>query len=232
MAHDVDRLVYDPIQQQSHHRHPRIQISRSTRRHPGWLKFIVNCGDFFGKIFRTATVTKGDFTDLQYLLEALNPERNSDEYVLEDVLATKSAFSRQRSTGLDLDLVDGLVPRPVLGACRPPSSDVVDEDGVVGDDNDVVDDDVMDDDDGDGDDAAMVIDSDTHLPNEAMVIFPYTIWYVDLTVLQSKERLRVPRLMLFRNEWATMIDIFNKSKNGMDGSALFSGQPGIGEHHY
>jgi hypothetical protein len=124
----------------------------------------------------------------------------------------------------------------------------VDEDGVVGDDNDVVDDndddgvdnddDVMDDDgdgdvvDGDDDDAAMVIDSDTHLPNEATAISPYTIRYVDLTVLQSKEKLRVPRLMLFRNEWGTMIDIFNKRKKGTDGSALFSGQPGIGEHHY
>ncbi|KAM6499266.1 hypothetical protein JOM56_004774 [Amanita muscaria] len=196
--------------------------------------------DLFGEIFRTATVTKGDFTELQDLLKALNPGRNADEYVPKDVLATKSAFLRERSTGLDLDLVDGLVPRPVLGACQPSSSDVVDEDGVMGDDNDVVDDDddddddddVMDDDDDDvvdGDDAAMVIDSDTQLPNEATAIFPYTIRYVDLTVLQSKEKLHVPRLMLFRNEWGTMIDIFNKRKKGMDGSALFSGQPGIGK---
>ena len=177
-------------------------------------------------------MTKEDFNELQALLEALNPERNSDEYVSEDVLATKSAFLRERSTGLDLDIVDGLVPRPVLGPCQPPSSDVVDEDGVVGDDDDVVDnDDVMDDDkDGDDDDAAIAIDSDTHLPNEATAIFPYTIRYVDLTVLQSKV-LRVPRLMLFRNEWGTMIDIFNKREKGIHGSALFSGQPGIGEHH-
>ena len=202
--------------------------------------------DLFGKIFRTATLTKDDFTELQCLLEALNPGRNSNKYVAEDVLATKSAFLGKRSTGLDLDPVDGLVPRPVLGACLPPSSDVVDEDGVVDDDDDVDGGDVDDDDDVDGgddddddddddvnnDDAAMVIDSDTHLPNEATAIFPYTIRYVDLTVLQSKEKLRMPRLMLFRNEWGTMIDIFNKRKKGMDGSALVSGQPGIGEHHY
>ena len=130
-------------------------------------------------------MTKGDFTELQDLLEALNPERNSDEYVSKDVLATKSAFLRERSTGLDLDPVDGLVPRPVLGACQPPSSDVIDEDGDVAD-------------------AAMVIDSDTHLPNEATAIFPYTIRYVDLTVLQWKGWLRVPRLMLFRNEWTSL----------------------------
>jgi hypothetical protein len=103
----------------------------------------------------------------------------------------------------------------------------VDEDGVMDDDNDVVDDDVMDD-----DDAAMVIDSDTHLPNGATAIFPYTIRYVDLTVLQTKEKLRMPRLVLFRNEWGTMIDIFNKREKGVNGSAIFSGQPGIGEHHY
>ena len=197
--------------------------------------------ELFGDIFRTATLTKGDFTDLQRLLEALNPERNSDEYVAKDVLTTKSAFLRQRSAGLDLDLVGGLVPRPVLGPCQPPSSDVVDEDGVTNDENDVVDDDdddAVDNDDNvmddvvDDDDAAMVIDRDTHLPNEAKAIFPYTIRYVDLTGLQSKEELRVPRLMLFRNEWGTMIDIFNKRKKGRGGSALFSGQPGIGEHHY
>jgi hypothetical protein len=157
--------------------------------------------------------------------------------VAEDVLAAKSAFLRKRSTGLNLDPVDGLVPRPVLGACQPPSSNVVDEDGVVGNNNDIVDDDDDDDmdDEDNGDvvnDTAMVIDPDTHLPNEATAIFPCSIRYVDLTVLQSKEKLRVPRLMLFRNEWGTMIDIFNKRKKGTDGSALFSGQPGIGEHHY
>ena len=101
------------------------------------------------------------------------------------------------------------------------------------DDNDNDDNDNDDNDnDDDNDDAAMDVDSDTHLPNEAAAIFPYTIRYVDLTVLQSKEKLRVPRLMLFRNEWGIMIDIFNKRKKGTGGSALFSGQPGIGEHHF
>ena len=189
---------------------------------PPWLVEIHNelwgKRDLFGKIFRTATLTKSDFTELQCLLDALNPKRNSDQYEAEDVLATKSAFLRERSTGLDLDLGNGLVPRPVLDSPRPPSSDIV-----------------LDDD--DDDDAAMMIDSDhcsgdTYIPNEVMAIFPYTIQYVDLTVLQSKKELRVPRLMLFRNEWGTMIDIFNKRKKGIRGSALFSGQPGIGEHHY
>ena len=38
--------------------------------------------------------------------------------------------------------------------------------------------------------------------------------------------------MLFRDQWGNMIDIFNKRKKGMHGSAIFSGQPGIGEHRY
>jgi hypothetical protein len=34
--------------------------------------------DFFGKIFRTATLTKDHFIELQCLLEARNPERISE----------------------------------------------------------------------------------------------------------------------------------------------------------
>lgn len=164
-------------------------------------------------------MTKDDFTKLQSLLDALNPERNADEYVSKDVLATKAAFLRERSSDVDPDLVDGLVPRPVLVACQPPTSDVVDQDGALGDH------DIMDD---DNDDSAMFID-DAHLPNEATAIFPYTFQYVDLTVLRCKQNLRVPRLMLFRSEWGTMIDIFNKGEKGICGSAIFSGQPGIGK---
>jgi hypothetical protein len=45
--------------------------------------------DLLGKIFCTATMTKDDFTKLQGLLEKLNPDCNSVEYVSEDVLDTK-----------------------------------------------------------------------------------------------------------------------------------------------
>ena len=90
----------------------------------------------------------------------------------------------------------------------------MDEDGVVDNEDDVMDDD---------DDAA--IDSDSYLPNEATAIFPYSIRYVDLTVLKSKTTgLRVPQLMLFRNEWGSIIDIFNKRERGMRGSAVFTGR--------
>ena len=172
----------------------------------------------FGKIFRTVTLTKDHFCELQSLLDIENPGRTSDFYVAEDVLAKKSEFLHKNSDSLETDFGNGLAPRLVFDASRPPSSVNVDDDVA-----DVADD-------------AMDIDPDhgyadfhmNHLSNEATAIFPYTIRYVDLTVLKLQNDLRVPLLMLFRNEWGSMIDIFNESQ----GSAVFTGQPGIGEHHY
>ena len=191
---------------------------------PSWLAAIHSKlwgkDESFGDIFRTATLTKDDFNELQALLDEQNPQRISDSYVAEDVLATKSAFLRVKSTPLSTDFGNGLAPRLVFDA----SSDAVANDDALAD-------------------GAMDTDPDrcssdhvdphmAHLANEAKAIFPYTIRYVDLTVLKLKEDLRVPQLILFRNEWGTMIDIFNKSKKGRRGSAVFTGQPGIGEHHY
>ena len=136
--------------------------------------------NLLGKIFRAATVTKDDYAQLQSLLDAQHPERKSDDYVLQDVLATKAGFLQDKKTDLDIKVVeDGLVPRPVL-ACQPPSPDVMNEDGVVGDDG-VVDDD---DDDAVGNDDVVMGDVDVvmddnaameniHLPTEATAVFPY-----------------------------------------------------------
>ncbi|EDR08850.1 uncharacterized protein LACBIDRAFT_326431 [Laccaria bicolor S238N-H82] len=149
------------------------------------------------------------FAKLQSLLDAQHPEHNFDDYVSSDVLATKAAFLRDQKAELETKVVDdGLVLQLEL-SCQPPSADVVVEDRIVGD-GDVVDDDV----------------DNTH---EAMAIFPYTFQYMDLTDLQLKEVLCVPKLMLFRNDYVTMIDIFNKREKGTKGSAVFSGQPGIGK---
>ena len=176
--------------------------------------------DLFGKIFRTATLTKDDFTELQVLLDKQNPERISDSYKAKNVLATKSTFLRTRSTALNRGFGDGLAPRLVFDA----SSDAVANDDAVADDAmDTYPDHCSSD---------HVDPHMAHLSNEAKAIFPYTIRYVDLTVLKLKGDLRVPQLMLFRNEWGTMIDIFNKSEKGRRGSAVFTGQPGIGEHYY
>ena len=132
--------------------------------------------DLFGEIFRTATLTKDHFIELQCLLDAQNPKRISDSYVAKNVLATDTDPDHCSSDHVDPHMA--------------------------------------------------------HLANEAKAIFPYTIRYVDLTVLKLKADLRVPQLILFRNEGGTMIDIFNKSEKGIEGSTIFTGQPGIGEHHY
>ncbi|KAM6495094.1 hypothetical protein JOM56_009717 [Amanita muscaria] len=171
----------------------------------------------FGDIFRTATLTKDDFNELQALLDEQNPERISDTYVAGNVLATKSAFLRVKSTPLSTDFGSGLAPRLVFDA----SSDAVANDDAIADD-------AMDTD-PDHCSSDLVDPHMAHLSNEAKAIFPYTIRYVDLTVLKLKEDLRVPQLILFRNEWGTMIDIFNKSEPGRRGSAVFTGQPGIGK---
>jgi len=205
----------------------------SLKSPPSWLVEIHSKlwgrHDLFGQIFRTANLTKADFTELQRQLQELNPKRNSESYVAEDVLATKSAFLRSRSTALfGTNLGNGLVPQLVFDASQSPSSDVVDDD----DDDDAVADDAMDIDPDHGS-SGHINTHMAHLSNEATAIFPYTIRYVDLTFLKLKTTdLRVPQLMLFRNEWGSMIDIFNKRKKGMRGSAVFTGQPGIGEHHY
>ena len=175
-------------------------------------------------IFRTANLTKDDFIELQRTLDELNPERMSEFYVAKNVLATKSAFLLPKSTPLKPDVVDGLIPRLVFDTSQLPSEVVVNDDA---DDDAVADD-------------ATNIDPDysssrhdmADLSNEAKAIFPYTIRYLDLTGLELEEDLLVPQLMLFRNEWDSMIDIFNKRTNGIRGSAVFTGQPGIGEHYY
>ena len=116
-----------------------------------------------------------------------------------------------------------------------------DDDAMADDDDDAV---AYDDEDAVADDGDAAIDIDLnhgyagshmdHLSKEENAIFPYTIRYVDLTVLNLKNNLRAPLLMLFRNEWGTMIDIFNERKHltGIRGSAVFTGQPGIGKRYY
>jgi hypothetical protein len=98
--------------------------------------------DLFGQVFRTTNLTKADFIELQHQLQELNPERNSESYVATNVLATKSAFLRSRSTALfGTNLDNGPVPRLVFNTSQPPSSDVMDDDA---DDADAVADNAMD----------------------------------------------------------------------------------------
>jgi hypothetical protein len=63
-------------------------------------------------------------------------------------------------------------------------------------------------------------------------VLPCIIQYMDLTALKLKHLSRVPHLMLIRDEWKTMIDVFNGREGGVYGSAVFTGSPGIGVHYF
>jgi hypothetical protein len=158
--------------------------------------------------------------------------------VAKNVLAVKSAFLRSKSVSV-VDPAyfntDYLVPKLVIDTSHLDEVPAPDDD-VDGDD---MDDDGMDD---DGMDDAMGVDccanpgSHSYIASDAVTrtpaAFPCTIWYLDLIELKLEHFTRVPHLMLIRNEWSDVIDIFNKRQKGIYGGAVFTGQPGIGEHRH
>ena len=72
----------------------------------------------------------------------------------------------------------------------------------------------------------------TYLTTGETAIFPCTIRYMDLTILDVTHFTRTPQLMLLRNEWDNMVDIFNKRKRVIEGGAVVTGEPGIGECYH
>jgi hypothetical protein len=70
------------------------------------------------------------------------------------------------------------------------------------------------------------------LSDGSAAVLPCTIRYMDLTVLKLKHLTRVPHVMLIRDDWEAVVDIFNRRQKGILGSAAITGQPGIGEHCY
>ena len=63
-------------------------------------------------------------------------------------------------------------------------------------------------------------------------IFPCTIRYMDLTCLDLQHFRRVSQVLLIRDEWDEVVDIFNKRDPRIQGSALLTGQPGTGKYYY
>ena len=137
--------------------------------------------DLFDEIFRTATLTKNDFIELQQQLHTHDPERNSDSYVSKNVIAIKASFLRSKSTAAfaHLDTTSnhdsGLAPKLDFDTTRrdvtpPKTSEVTDSDSSEHLD-------------------AMVVDLDyiekdaIYLSTGETAIFPLTIRYMDLTAL-------------------------------------------------
>ncbi|KAM6494870.1 hypothetical protein JOM56_009493 [Amanita muscaria] len=234
------------------HLHIMVKVQAATTDKQPWLgeihRKLWGKRELFGDIFRTVTLTKDDFIELQHQLQEQNPDRNSESYVAKDVLAIKSAFLRSRSTPDVASDAPGLVPRLVFndsqGLTQPPSSDVdEDEDEDEDEDDDDDEDEDEDDDEDDNDDADAVtgntMDSDpdpgssdsSYINNDAVSLstgttatFPCTIQYMDLTVLKLVNSIRVPQLTLLRKEWGNMVDIFNEREKGTKGSAVFTGK--------
>ena len=191
----------------------------------------------FDELFRTATLTKTDFIELQHRLHCHDPERNSASYVAKNVLAIKADFLRSKSFSdtaaaaafFDTKSSGGLAPKLVfdtsLDMTPPMPSDTADEDDGAAMDIDM------------GIDPNPVSSIESYINTDAIYlstgvtgIFPCTIRYMDLTSLELKYRVRIPQLTLLRNEWGNMVDIFNGRQKGVLGSAVFTGQTGIGEH--
>ena len=187
---------------------------------------------FFDDIFRTATLTKADFIHLQQELHSHNPERNSDDYEVQNVLAIKADFLRSRSSvdsRASSSLFDSahdnlLVPKLVFDTTHDVSpTDDIDTTSTDVDANamDVV------------PDPHSYIEKDAiYLSTGDTAIFPCTIRYMDLRPLGLTHFTRTPQLMLLRKEWEDMVDLFNKREKGIRGGAIFTGQPGIGECCY
>jgi len=157
--------------------------------------------------------------------------------VAKDVLAIKAEFLRSKSLSdptvaaayFDAKSNGGLAPKLVFDTSAditsPMPSDTADEDAGAAMDTD------MDIDPNPVSSIEPYINTDAiYLSTGARGVFPCTIRYMDLTGLGLKYPIRIPQLTLLRNEWGNMVDIFNKRREGVRGSAVFTGQPGIGEH--
>ena len=183
--------------------------------------------DLFCKVFHAVDLTKEDFIELQSKLHDLNPSRNSGSYVdkSEDTLKTKLDFLRTRITTYPLTSnTDSLVPKVVFRERPDPVEDAMD-----------VDIDATDATDDDADESEDVLENVKYIDKDAAAlshgatpVFPCTIRYMDLTFLDLQHFSRVSKVLLIRDEWDVLIDIFNERKMGIFGSAVWTGQPGIG----
>jgi hypothetical protein len=225
-----------------------LALQSSASSPPDWLieihQKLWGRKDLSDQIFRSVQLTKTDFIELQLQIENCNSSHSSGSYVAADVLAVKSDLLRSREPiNIDADARLAMSDRGSNINLVPPA--VVDTSSTLADPMDVdsgADSDVSDADaDSDVSDAdfGAFADSPSYILADAAelskgptAIFPRIIRYMDLTGLGLKHLTRVPHLMLIRDEWEVLIDITNRRSQGLLGSAIITGQPGIGEHCY
>jgi hypothetical protein len=204
--------------------------------------------DLFDQIFRAVDLTADDFVQLQGDLHDLHPSRNHMSYQSRDVLTAKIGLLRSKPSR-PLTITGSLVPKVVL-ALDPTVAEAVNVDVNIENDEEEEDceDDYLDAKDGDDssdkhhedeseddeserdeeDDKAYIHNDNDVLSTGSSAIFPCTIRYMDLTCLHLEHFLCVSKVLLIRDEWDAVVDIFNDREVGLKGSAVLTGQPGSG----
>jgi hypothetical protein len=204
--------------------------------------------ELLDQIIRTVTLNVADFIDLQIRLDSLHPSRGSNNYMPQNVLGTKSGFLRSKES-LNSPLS---AQTKTYSDCNPTSSSGstnspfifagdADIDGLVDPPESTVDANDLDDltpntAGSPAKSSQSIIPASVRaladkLLGEIPNIFPQQIRYMDLTALGIKHEPRVPMMMLIRSEWETLADVIIGDRlEGLHGSVVLTGQPGIGQH--
>jgi hypothetical protein len=198
----------------------------------GWV-------DLFHQVFRCVTLTSGDFVDLQNQLHSLQPSRNHGHYAATNVAERRPSHSPKGPTSGDFvvvdidsdmqDAADGMKDEHEGGDKDNEDNDCEDTDNESNDDKDDKDCEDTDEHDGDhgdkGEDATTrsYIAAAATLSRGSNAVFPCTIRYMDLTFLNLEFFDRVSQILLIRDEWDAVVDIFNERTTGKHGSAIFPG---------
>lgn len=193
--------------------------------------------ELLDQVFRAVDLTEKDFVELQSELHNLNPSRNHARYLStkENILDAKIDFLRSRTATRPLIInTDSLVPKVVLCDHVPAGTMDVDPDheGAKNDEeaNSGEDDNTDEDYNGGNEYDKSYIEKDAAVLLQASPpVLPCSIRFMDLICLNLQHLMRVPKVLLIRDEWDTAIDIFNQGLKGIRGSAVWAGQPGTGK---
>ena len=193
---------------------------------PSWLAGLHQAlwgkKDLCSNIFRVADLSREDFITLQWLLHQDNPSRQQTPK--SDVLTIKATLLRENSVPLSYvvfhppDIPDYFTTTSspaehIRESPEMPDFEIENDDGTSDVDDPIPSSDY-------------ITDAANNLPD---ALFPYKLKYMDLTMLHLQHLVRVPRLMLIRDEWATLARKLEAGEPGIFGSVLVTGQPGIGQ---
>jgi hypothetical protein len=162
----------------------------------------------YEELFRSVTLTRADYDKLQDSLTDLYPNREEKYYRagIDGVLAAKLAVLRS-SNNHDHG------PDPIA----QPSND--DDDETEGDDENKTE--------GDGRDKTEGDDEDDE---ELHSLFPFSLEFLDLSSLNLQSPPpRMPLPLLIREEYHVLSRMLDELPAHGGGSAIITGQPGIGE---